>query len=324
MALALISGISGQDGSYLADLLLAKGYEVAGFVMHREMEDAEHRLYRINQIFDRLRLFPVDLAEYSGVEKVIEAQKPELFFHMAAQSFVSYDYQEDMATVNFNIASTYNVLTALSVRAPACRFYFAGSSEMFGKAEKSPQNEETRFNPRSVYGISKVAGYYLTKNISERHGMYCCSGMLYNHESERRGFEFVTRKITSSAAAIKLGKQKTLKLGNLEAHRDWGYAPEYVEAIYKMVLQDTPEDYVIGTGETHSVREFVEEAFKVLDLDWQKYVEFDPRHVRPGEVVELRADSTKAKKNLNWEPRIKFHQIVERMTLNDLSRLKNA
>ena len=257
---ALITGITGQDGSYLAELLLSKGYEVHGLIRRVALEDPEHRLWRIRHILDRLTLHAGCLESYASVCKVVERVNPDECYHLAAQSFVSYSFEDEFSTINTNINGTHFILSAIKEKAPFCRFYFAASSEMFGLVEETPQTEKTLFHPRSAYGISKVAGFDLTRNYREAYGIFACSGLLFNHESPRRGFEFVTRKITSAVAKIIQGLDSELKLGNLSAKRDWGYAGDYVKAMWLMLQQDQPDDYVIATGETHSVKEFVKLA----------------------------------------------------------------
>ncbi|MBI5725655.1 MAG: GDP-mannose 4,6-dehydratase [Planctomycetes bacterium] len=321
MKKALITGITGQDGSYLAELLIEKGYEVHGIVRRVAFEDAAHRLWRLRDVLDRIKLHSASLESYASIFSVIESLQPDECYHLAAQSYVSYSFDDQFSTMETNIQGTHYLLSSLHHKAPKCRFYFAGSSEMFGKVEHSPQNEKTPFHPRSPYGISKVAGYYLTQNYREAYGMFACSGMLFNHESERRGYEFVTRKISDGVARIKLGLEKELRLGNLDAKRDWGYAPEFVKAMWMMLQQNQPDDYVVGTGQTHSVREFVRKAFEVAGLDWEKYVRLDENLYRPAETHILHADAAKAKRVLGWQPTIFFDRIVELMVQADLKRL---
>src|SRR5215475_6673463 len=264
---ALITGITGQDGSYLAELLVSKGYEVHGLVRRVALEDPGHRLKRIEQICDRITLHAGSLESFPSVHHVLRSVVPDECYHLAAQSFVSYSFDDEFSTLQTNINGTHHVLAAVKDIAPKCRVYFAGSSEMFGKVAEVPQTENTRFHPRSAYGISKVAGFDLTRNYREAYKLHASSGILFNHESPRRGREFVTRKITSGLAAIVAGKQKTLRLGNLDSYRDWGYAPDYVEAMWLMLQQRTPDDYVICTGEVHSVREFASLAFSIAGLN---------------------------------------------------------
>lgn len=320
---ALITGISGQDGSYLAELLLDKGYEVHGLVQRVELEDPERQLCRIRHLVDRLTLHPASIESFPGLFRIVEQVQPDECYHLAAASFVSYSVDEEFAIFNANVTGTHYILSALRERAPQCRFYFAGSSEMFGRAPYSPQDENTPFHPRSAYGITKVTGFHLTRNYRENYGMFTCSGILYNHESERRGYEFVTRKISSTVARIKLGKASELRLGNLDAQRDWGYAPDYVEAMWLMLQQDQPDDFVIATGEPHSVREFVQAAFDVVGLDWEKYVVIDPRFYRPAEEHTLTGDASKARSRLGWQPRVRFPELVRRMVLADIALLQS-
>ncbi|MGH9721131.1 MAG: GDP-mannose 4,6-dehydratase [Bryobacteraceae bacterium] len=313
--------MTGQDGSYLAELLLAKGYEVHGLVRRVALEDPEHRLSRIHPIRDRLTLHAASLESYASIHNVVAEVGPDECYHLAAQSFVSYSFDDEFSTLNANINGTHYLLAAVKNLAPKCRFYFAGSSEMFGKAEEVPQNEHTRFHPRSTYGISKVAGFDLTRNYREAYQMHASSGILFNHESPRRGYEFVTRKITSGVARILAGRSKELQLGNLEARRDWGHAREYVEAMWRMLQQPEPDDYVIATGVSHSVREFVALAFSNAGLDYRKHVVGDPNLFRPAEVNILTGDSSKARKRLEWEHRIGFEELVKEMIEADCQAL---
>jgi GDPmannose 4,6-dehydratase len=314
---ALITGISGQDGSYLAELLLGKDYEVHGIVRRVAMEDPQHRLSRIYRVRDRLHLHAASLESYPSLLKVVAAVCPDEVYHLAAQSYVSYSFEDEFSTFEANVNGTHYMLSACRDCAPKAKFYFAGSSEMFGTAP-APQNELTTFRPRSVYGISKVAGYHLTRNYREAYGLHASCGLLYNHESPRRGMEFVTRKISSMAAQIKLGLVQEIRLGNLEAKRDWGYAGDYVEAMWLMLQQEQPDDYVIATEENHSVREFLELAFGTLDLDPYKFLVLDPRLARPAEVDLLLGDMTKGRKRLQWSPRVRFRDLVHIMVTADL------
>lgn len=318
---ALITGITGQDGSYLAELLVGKGYEVHGIVRRIALEDPEHRLGRLLAVRDRVVLHPASLESYASIYQVIAAIGPQECYHLAAQSFVSYSFDDEFSTLNTNINGTHYMLAAIKNVAPHCRFYFAGSSEMFGKAEEVPQSENTRFHPRSSYGISKVAGFELTRNYREAYDLHASNGILFNHESPRRGFEFVTRKITSGVARIVAGKSKELRLGNLDAKRDWGHAREYVTAMWMMLQQPEPDDYVIATGETHSVHEFVQAAFSHVGLDWEKYVKIDPDLFRPAEVNILLGDATKAKEKLGWAPKVTFRELVSEMVDADCKAL---
>jgi len=321
MKRALITGITGQDGSYLAEFLLEKGYEVHGIVRRVALEDPSHRLVRIRHILDRIQLHAASLDSYASIFNVIEKVRPHECYHLAAQSFVSYSFEDAFSTLNTNVNGTLFVLSALKEKSPKSKFYFAGSSEMFGKVKESPQTEETPFHPRSPYGISKVAGFDLTRNFRESYDLFACNGILFNHESPRRGFEFVTRKICSTAAKIKLGLDSELRLGNLEAKRDWGFAGDYVKAMWLMLQQPEPDDYVIATNETHSVKEFVEKAFNYVDLDWKEYVVIDKLFYRPAEVHQLMGDYSKGKEKLNWEPTVKFEDLVKIMMKADLTTL---
>ena len=314
---ALISGITGQDGSYLAELLIAKGYEVHGIVRRVAIEDPEHRLARLDAIRSQVKLHAASLESYASIHQVVAQAMPDECYHLGAQSFVSYSFDDEFSTLNANINGTHYLLAAVKNVVPGCRFYFAGSSEMFGKAEEVPQTEKTRFHPRSTYGISKVAGFELTRNYREAYGMHASSGILFNHESPRRGYEFVTRKITSGVARIVAGRSNQLRLGNLEAERDWGHAREYVEAMWLMLQRDEPEDYVIATGVTHTVRDFVELAFGHVGLDFRKYVVADAELFRPAEVNLLQGDASKAKTQLGWSHKIGFEALVREMVEAD-------
>jgi GDPmannose 4,6-dehydratase len=318
---ALITGITGQDGSYLAELLVGKGYEVHGIVRRVALEDPTHRLARLKSVRDRITLHAASLESFASLFQVFANVMPDECYHLAAQSFVSQSFDDEFSTFNININGTHYVLAVLRQLAPKCRFYFAGSSEMFGKAEQVPQTENTRFHPRSSYGISKVCGYELTRNYREAYGTFGVNGILFNHESPRRGYEFVTRKITSGIARITAGESKELRLGNLEAKRDWGHAREYVEAMWLMLQHSEPDDYVIATGETHSVREFCELAFAEADLDYRDYVVTDERFYRPAEVDLLIGDASKARRILGWEPKIAFRDLVREMMCEDLLQL---
>lgn len=314
---ALITGITGQDGSYLAELLLSKGYEVHGLVRRVVLEAPEHRLSRILPVLEEIKLHAGSLESYAGIHRAVSEIVPDECYHLAAQSFVSYSFDDEFSTLNVNINGTHHLLGALKTLAPACRFYFAGSSEMFGKADEVPQNERTRFHPRSVYGITKAAGFELTRNYRESYGMHASSGITFNHESPRRGYEFVTRKITSGVARIVSGKAQTLRLGNLDACRDWGHAREYVEAMWLMLQQNEPDDYVIATGKSHSVRDFAELAFSIVGLDYRKYLIIDSNLFRPSETNQLIGDASKARTTLKWTPRTEFPDLVREMVEND-------
>jgi GDPmannose 4,6-dehydratase len=324
MPRALITGITGQDGSYLAEFLLAKGYEVHGIVRRVALEDPSHRMWRIKDLLNDIQLHSGSLESFPSIYRTIVNVKPDECFHLAAQSFVSYSFEDEFSTLNTNINGTHFLLTSLRDAHPECRFYFAGSSEMFGKALQVPQSETTPFHPRSSYGISKVAGFDLTRNYRESYGLFAVNGILFNHESPRRGFEFVTRKITYNAARISLGLAKELRLGNLEAQRDWGHAAEYVPAMWTMLQQKEPDDYVIATGETHSVREFCEAAFKCLGKDYREFVVVDDRFFRPAEVEVLKGDSSKARRLLGWNPQRGFKDIVEEMVQADVELLNKG
>lgn len=321
MKKALITGITGQDGSYLAELLLSKGYEVHGIVRRVAIEDPEHRLWRIKHLLNKLVLHSASLESFPSIFSVVDQVKPDECYHLAAQSFVSYSFDDEFSTMNININGTHYMLAAIKARAPHCKFYFAASSEMFGNVNESPQNEVTQFYPRSPYGISKIAGFDLTRNYRESYNIFAVSGILFNHESPRRGFEFVTRKITNAVARIKLGLISELRLGNLDAKRDWGYAEDYVKAMWLMLNQSEPEDYVIATGESHSVKEFLEVAFGHVNLDWKKYVIIDKNLHRPSEVYNLMGDSSKAKHKLGWKPDMCFEKLIHLMVDSDLALL---
>lgn len=315
---ALITGITGQDGSYLAELLLDKGYDVHGIVRRVALEDPQHRLGRIAHLEGKIELHPASLESFPSIYNVVRTVQPDECYHLAAQSFVDTSFKDAFSTLNTNINGTHYVLESINELMPQCRFYFAGSSEMFGKVEEVPQTETTRFHPRSPYGISKVAGFDLTRNYREAYNLHASSGIMFNHESPRRGFEFVTRKITSQVARIKLGQVGHLSLGNLDAKRDWGHAREYVHAMWLMLQQDVPDDYVISTGETHSVRQFCEIAFSHVGLDYQEHVQVDPRFLRPAEVELLIGDCTKAREQLNWNYVAQFEDLVKEMVDEDM------
>ena len=321
---ALITGISGQDGSYLAEFLLAQGYEVHGIVRRVALEDPEDRLRRLTHLLPQLHLHAAALESYPSLFTVIEKVQPDECYHLAAQSFVSYSFEDEFSTLGTNIHGAHFLLSALRQAAPKCRMYFAGSSEMFGKVREVPQTELTPFHPRSVYGISKVTGYELTRYYREAFGMFCCNGILFNHESPRRGREFVTRKITVGVARIASGRARELKLGNLEAQRDWGHARDYVEAQWLMLQQEQPDDYVVATGETHSVREFAELAFGHLGLDYREFVRTDPQLFRPAEVDLLIGSAEKARQRLGWRPRVSFPELVREMVNHDMALLESA
>jgi len=321
MKRALITGITGQDGSYLSEFLLEKGYQVHGIIRRVALEDPVHRLWRLNHILDKITLHSASLENYASIFNVIEKVKPDECYHLASQSFVSYSFDDAFSTLNTNINGTLFVLSAIKERVPDCKFYFAGSSEMFGLVRETPQHELTPFHPRSPYGISKVSGYDLTRNFRESYKLFACSGIMFNHESPRRGFEFVTRKITSAAARIKRGLERELRLGNLEAKRDWGFAGDYIKAMWMMLQQSVPDDYVIATNESHSIREFLDLAFNYVGLKWSEYVVIDPNLFRPAEVQILRGDFSKAQQRLKWEPKVGFEELVEMMIKSDMNKI---
>ena len=318
---ALITGITGQDGSYLAEFLLKKKYKVFGLVRRVALEDETHRLWRIKHI-KNISLKSASLESYASIVNLIQKIKPNEVYHLGAQSYVSYSFEDEFSTLNTNINGTHYILSAIKHFSPNTKFYFAGSSEMFGKVQKKTQDEKTRFYPRSAYGISKVAGFELTRNYREAYNIFACTGILFNHESPRRGFEFVTRKITSSVARIKNGKQKFLYLGNINAKRDWGHAKDYIEAMWLMLQQKKPQDFVIGTGKMHSVKEFAKLAFSIAGLNYKKYIRFNKNLLRPSEVDTLRANYSKAKKILKWKPKTNFKDLVNEMVKEDLKVLK--
>jgi GDPmannose 4,6-dehydratase len=318
MKKALITGITGQDGSYLAEYLLSLGYEVHGLVRRVALEQPEHRLSRLRGVLNRIQIHAANLDSYASIFHIFSKQKFDECYHLAAQSFVAESFADGFSTMATNINGTHYVLAALRELQPECRFYFAGSSEMFGKVRESPQKESTAFHPRSPYGISKVAGFHLAMNYREAYGMFCSNGILFNHESPRRGYEFVTRKITDGVARIKMGLATGLRLGNLEAKRDWGHARDYVRAMHLMLQQPSPDDYVVATGETHSVREFCELAFAEAGLDYRNYVSKDESVYRPAEVDLLIGDYSKARSVLNWRPSVDFQGLIKEMVQSDL------
>jgi GDPmannose 4,6-dehydratase len=321
MKCALITGITGQDGSYLAEFLLHQGYEVHGIVRRVAAEFEQSRLWRVRHLVSDLRLHPATLESYPSLCKVIDKIQPHECYHLAAQSYVKYSFEDEFSTFNSNINGTHNLLAALLQYAPSCRFYFAGSSEMFGLAETMPQNEATPFHPRSPYAISKVTGYHLARYYREAYGLCASVGILFNHESPRRGAEFVTRKITLSVAQIKHGQRKKLTLGNLEARRDWGYAPEYVKGMWLMVQQSRPSDFVLATGQSHSVEDFARTAFTQVGLNYRDHVETDPELLRPAEVANLVGDASRAQRELGWQPQTSFEELVHLMVEEDLKRV---
>lgn len=317
---ALITGITGQDGSYLSEFLLKKGYEVYGMVRRASVE----RFDRIAHIQDKLNLIQGDLTDQSSLDEAVKSIQPDEVYNLAAQSFVPTSWNQPTLTGEVTGMGTTRLLEAVRKFKPDSRFYQASSSEMFGKVREVPQTEFTPFHPRSPYGVAKVYGHFITVNYRESYQLYACSGILFNHESPRRGLEFVTRKITFGVAKIKLGLAGEIRLGNLDAKRDWGFAGDYVEAMWMMLQQDAPDDYVIATGETHSVREFVENAFGCAGLDWKKYVVIDSKFLRPAEVELLVGDPSKAKERLGWRPRVSFQGLVKMMVESDIAALKKA
>ena len=315
---ALITGITGQDGSYLADFLLGKGYDVYGMVRRSSMEKFD----RIDHIKNKIHIKQADLLDQYSIIKLLDEVQPDEVYNLAAMSFVPTSWNQPVLTAEFTAVGVTRMLEAVKAVNPRIRFYQASSSEMFGKVKEIPQSETTPFHPRSPYGVAKVYGHYLTVNYRESYDIFAVSGILFNHESPRRGLEFVTRKVTYNAAKIKLGLAEELRLGNLEAKRDWGYAGDYVKAMWLMLQQPEADDYVIATGETHSVKELVETAFSYLDLDYKEFVKTDEQFMRPAEVDLLIGDSSKAKEKLGWEPEVNFEQLVKLMVDEDLKLLK--
>ncbi|MEJ6524874.1 MAG: GDP-mannose 4,6-dehydratase [Opitutales bacterium] len=320
MPKVLITGISGQDGSYLAELLLNQGYEVHGLVRRAALEEPHKKLWRIFPIINDITLHTGSLESHTGLFEVVRNVEPDYIYHLGAMSFVSYEFEDEYHTLTTNLGSTHTLLSAVQKFIPECKFYFAASSEMFGLSQTAPQSEETPFNPRSVYGISKLAGFHLCKAFRENKGLHTSSGILFNHESPRRGGEYVTQKIVSQAVAIKRGQVKELKLGNLDAKRDWGHAKDYVIAMQKMTELEKADDFVISSGITHSVREFCQKAFACLDLNYRDYVVSDPLFFRPSEKIPLCGDNSKAKKILGWAPTHSFNSIIEEMIEFELKK----
>ncbi len=318
MPRALITGITGQDGSYLAELLLAKGYEVVGVVRRT----SHHSYERIDHLLDRVTIVPADLLDQHSLTVVLQENRPDEVYNLAAQSFVPTSWSQPVLTGEFTALGVTRLLEAVRLVHPTARFYQASSSEQFGKVQEVPQSERTPFYPRSPYGVAKVYGHWITVNYRESYDLFAVSGILFNHESPRRGIEFVTRKVTDGVARIKLGLASELRLGNLDAKRDWGFAGDYVEAMWLMLQQEKPRDYVIGTGETHSVRELVDIAFSHVGLEWQKHVVVDERFYRPAEVDQLLADPARAKAELGWRPRTSFRQLVTMMVDADMKRVQ--
>jgi GDPmannose 4,6-dehydratase len=315
---ALITGVTGQDGSYLAELLLSKGYEVVGVVRRT----SHHSYERIEHLLDRIEVVAADLLDQHSLTVVLQDTQPDEVYNLAAQSYVPTSWTQPVLTGEFTALGVTRILEAVRLVHPAARFYQASSSEMFGRVTETPQRETTSFYPRSPYGVAKVYGHWITVNYRESYNLYAVSGILFNHESPRRGIEFVTRKVTDAVARIKLGRARELRLGNLDARRDWGFAGDYVDAMWRMLQQPTPQDYVIGTGKAHSVRELVEAAFGHVGLTWQDYVVTDPKFMRPAEVDVLLADPSKARKELGWTPKVGFRELVAMMVDADLERLR--
>jgi len=318
MPTAVITGITGQDGSYLAEWLLERGYRVVGIVRRASTENFE----RIVPIRDRIELRQADLLDQLSLIEVLKDVRPDEIYNLAAQSFVPTSWQQPVLTAEFDAVGVTRVLEAMRLVAPESRFYQASSSEMFGRVRETPQREATPFHPRSPYGVAKVYGHYITVNYRESYDLFTCSGILFNHESPRRGREFVTRKVSDGVARIKLGLAKELRMGNLTARRDWGFAGDYVQAMWRMLQQPTGDDYVVATGETHSVEELVDVAFRCVGLDWRQYVREDPAFLRPAEVDLLIGDATKATTTLGWKPKVTFAGLVEMMVRADVDRLK--
>ncbi len=316
----LITGITGQDGSYLAEFLLEKGYKVYGMVRRSSVEKFD----RVEHIKDQLHLVQGDLTDQSSLDEAIKAIQPDEVYNLAAQSFVPTSWNQPTLTGEVTALGTVRILEAIRKHKPDANFYQASSSEMFGKVREVPQNENTPFYPRSPYGVAKVYAHYITVNYRESYSIFAVSGILFNHESPRRGLEFVTRKVTDGVARIKLGLSKDLRIGNLDAERDWGYAGDYMKAVWLMLQQETPEDYVIATGKAHSVKDLVKTAFGYADLDWEKYVVVDKKFVRPAEVDHLLGDASKAKSKLGWEPTVSFEDLIKIMVEADLKRLKRG
>jgi GDPmannose 4,6-dehydratase len=313
----MISGITGQDGSYLAELLLAKGYEVIGVVRRT----SHHSFERIEHLLDRIRLVHADLLDQHSLTMAVSEVQPDEVYNLAAQSYVPTSFAQPVLTGEFTALGVTRILEAIRLGCPRARFYQASSSEMFGKAVESPQNERTPFHPRSPYGVAKVYGHWITVNYRESYGLYAVSGILFNHESPRRGMEFVSRRVTDGVARITHGRTRTLRLGNLEARRDWGYAGDYVDAMWRMLQQPEPRDYVIGTGITHRVMDLVEAAFQHVGLDWREHVEVDPALMRPAEVDVLQADASLAQRELGWRPTVSFRELVAMMVDADVERV---
>jgi GDPmannose 4,6-dehydratase len=315
---ALITGITGQDGSYLGELLLSKGYQVVGVVRRT----SHHSYERIEHLLDRIEVVAADLLDQHSLTVVLQETRPDEVYNLAAQSYVPTSWTQPVLTGEFTALGVTRILEAIRLVHPSAKFYQASSSEMFGRVTETPQRETTSFYPRSPYGVAKVYGHWITVNYRESYNLYAVSGILFNHESPRRGIEFVTRKVSDGVARIKLGLATEIRLGNLDARRDWGFAGDYVDAMWRMLQQPNPQDYVVGTGETHSVRELVEAAFGQVGLDWQQYVRTDAKYVRPAEVDLLQADPSKARRELGWSPKVSFRELVAMMVDADLERLR--
>ena len=310
---ALITGITGQDGSYLAEFLLKKGYEVHGMVRRVASEDKTHRFWRLRKFLGKLHIHAGSLESYASMIKIITKVKPHELYHLGAQSYIDYAFKDEFSTLNTNINGTHYLLSAIKEFSPKTRFYFAGTSEMFGKVRETPQSEKTPFYPRSVYGISKVAGFDLTRNYREAYNLFCCSGILFNHESPRRGSNFVTNKVVKTAVEIKKGLKDKLELGNMDSYRDWGHSKDYVRAMHMIINHDSPDDFVVSTGETNSVREMTDYVFSKLGMDYKGYVVQNPKYIRPEELKYLKGDCTKLKSTFNWEPEYDFEALMDDM-----------
>ncbi len=318
MPKALITGVTGQDGSYLAELLLSKGYEVVGVVRRT----SHHSYERIEHLLDRIEVVAADLLDQHSLTVVLQDTRPDEVYNLAAQSYVPTSWTQPVLTGEFTALGVTRILEAIRLVHPTAKFYQASSSEMFGRVTETPQRETTSFYPRSPYGVAKVYGHWITVNYRESYNLFAVSGILFNHESPRRGIEFVTRKVTDGVARIKLGMAREIRLGNLDARRDWGFAGDYVDAMWRMLQQPSPQDYVIGTGQAHSVRDLVEAAFGHVGLDWRKHVVSDPKFIRPAEVDLLLADPSKARRDLGWTPRVAFPELIAMMVDADLERLR--
>ncbi len=319
MKRVLITGIGGQDGSLLAELLVEKGYTVFGFIKRETIENPAHKLKNLQRgVLDRITLIPISVTDPMAVFKAIAKIQPDEVYHLAASSFVSYEFEDEISIMNSNFNSTYYLLSSLFETNPKCKFFFAGSSEMFGEPLESPQNERSQFNPKSIYGISKISSYYLLKNYRDKKGFFTCTGIMYNHESSRRKSEFVTKKIIEMAVKIKLGRAKELELGNIDALRDWGYAPDYMKAAHLIMSQDKPDDYVIATGKLHSVKQFAEMAFGALGLDLQQYLKINSTYYRASEVQPLCGDASKLR-SLGWAPSRSLQEVITLMVEEEMT-----